>query len=68
MKMHRWVFGDYVVGAAGERRKVRVDAALGVVEWRPGETMTELLGRADRLMYRQKQSRKAPDRATALPK
>jgi len=27
-----------------------------------------LLGRADRLMYRQKQSRKAPDRATALPK
>jgi len=38
--------GEYTVGAAGERREVRVDAALGAVEWRPGETMAEILGRA----------------------
>jgi diguanylate cyclase (GGDEF)-like protein len=67
-RVKSWVFGDYSVGAAGGQRKVRVDAALGVAEWRPGETMAELLGRVDRLMYQQKQSRKAPDCATGLPK
>jgi PleD family two-component response regulator len=40
-----------------------VDAAVGVTEWRPGETLAELLGRADQLMYRQKRSRKAPEAA-----
>jgi diguanylate cyclase (GGDEF)-like protein len=67
-RLKRWVFGDYTVGGPGEQRKVHVDAAVGVVEWRPGETMAEMLGRADRLMYQQKQSRKALDRATEIPK
>ena len=56
-RVKSWVFGDYTVGGPEEQRKVHVDAAVGVAEWRPGETMAELLGRADRLMYQQKRSR-----------
>lgn len=66
-RVKRWVFRDYALGGPADQRKVRVDAALGAVEWRPGETMAEMLGRADRLMYQQKQSRIAPDPATAAP-
>jgi len=57
VRVERWVFGDYSVGAAGEQRKVHVDAALGVAEWQSGETSADLLGRADRIMYQRKQSR-----------
>jgi diguanylate cyclase (GGDEF)-like protein len=56
-RVKKWVFGDYTVGGPGEQRKVYVDAAVGVTEWRPGETLAELLGRADQLMYQQKRSR-----------
>ena len=56
-RVKRWVFGDYTVGGPGEQHKVHVDAAVGVTEWQRGETMPELLGRADRLMYQQKRSR-----------
>ena len=65
-RVKRWVFGEYAIGGPAEQRKVHVDAALGVVEWRPGETMAEMLGRADRLMYQQKQSRQTPDQATGI--
>ncbi|MGB7762597.1 MAG: GGDEF domain-containing protein [Bryobacteraceae bacterium] len=56
-RVKRWAFGDYTVGGPGEQHKVHVDAAVGVTEWQRGETMPELLGRADRLMYQQKRSR-----------
>ena len=47
---------------AGDPRKVRVDAALGLTEWQPGETLAALLGRADKLMYRQKAPTPPPAR------
>jgi len=56
-RIKRWVFGDYTVGAAGERRKVHVEAAMGVAEWRSGETMAQLLGRVDQAMYKQKHAK-----------
>lgn len=56
-RVKRWVFGDYNVGAKEEHRKVPVDAAVGVAEWRSGETLAELLSRTDRLMYQHKHSR-----------
>jgi PleD family two-component response regulator len=31
-----------------------MDAAIGLVEWQAGETMREVLGRADTAMYQQK--------------
>jgi len=67
-RVKKWVFGDYNVGGPEEPRKVYVDTAVGVTEWQPGETMAEMLGRADRLMYQQKRARPAPDHATEIPK
>jgi hypothetical protein len=67
-RVKKWVFGDYTVGDPGEQRKVHVDAALGVAEWQPGETVAEMLGRADRLMYQQKPSRQTPNHAGETPK
>jgi len=56
-RVRKWVFGQYIVEDGGAKRKVQVDAALGVTEWQPGETLAALLGRADKLMYGQKNSR-----------
>lgn len=56
-RVQKWVFGNYTVEDGATKRKVHVDAALGVTEWQPGETRAALLGRADKLMYGQKSSR-----------
>lgn len=56
-RVKKWVFGEYSLESAGVKRKVHVDAALGVTQWQPHETLAELLERADRLMYEHKNSR-----------
>jgi diguanylate cyclase (GGDEF)-like protein len=53
-RMQKWVFGGYTLQAGTEAPKVNMDAAIGLVEWKPGETMKEVLGRADAAMYQQK--------------
>ena len=65
-RVRRWVFGNYTVESAGSRRKVHVEAALGVTEWLPGESVAELLERADKLMYEQKSSRSSERRPGAV--
>lgn len=56
-RVKKWVFGEYSVESSGVKRKVHVDAALGVTEWQAHESLAELLGRADQLMYEHKNSR-----------
>jgi len=56
-RVRKWVFGNYTVESAKEKRKVHMEAAVGVTEWQPGETRAALLGRADKLMYEQKKVR-----------
>jgi len=55
-RIREWVFGEYSVPTAHGRDelKVMVEAAVGLAEWVPGETMEELLRRADTAMYREK--------------
>ncbi len=55
-RMRQWVFGEYSIqpGAGGKAARVRVDAAIGVVEWRPDETLQEVIERADTAMYKEK--------------
>ena len=53
-RLQKWVFGSYTLQSAPEGPKVETNAALGMVEWQPGETMAALLARADELMYQQK--------------
>ena len=56
-RLRKWVFGKYPVGAGPDPRKVNVEAALGVAEWRQGESIAALMERVDQLMYRQKKGR-----------
>ena len=42
------------VGAGDSQRKVGVGAAIGVAEWRPGDTLRTLVDRADAAMYEDK--------------
>jgi len=56
-RISRWVLGDYTIPAECGRKKVTVSAAIGAAEWQGGDSMEMLLGRADRAMYADKQSR-----------
>lgn len=52
--IEKWVNGDYTLGTSKESRKVHVSAAAGFATWRPGETVVQLLRRADNAMYEHK--------------
>jgi diguanylate cyclase (GGDEF)-like protein len=56
-RMRKWVFGEYTIrpGKGTGEVKVVVDAAVGLTQWRPGETVQEVIERADADMYKQKE-------------
>jgi diguanylate cyclase (GGDEF)-like protein len=53
-RMRPWVFGSYQIDLPGAQIDVVVNASLGVAEWAPGETMLQVVSRADAEMYRDK--------------
>ena len=55
-RVRKWVFGDYTIALDERAEKVRiwVSAAVGIVEWKPGEPAHQLIERADRAMYKDK--------------
>lgn len=53
-RLHSEVFGEFVLGRAGENVRVRITASMGIAELEPGESAERLLERADRLMYGEK--------------
>ena len=59
-RVRKWVFGSYTVRVKGEPCKVYVDAAIGMAAWRSGDTMRDLLERADAAMYKDKRSNPRP--------
>jgi diguanylate cyclase (GGDEF)-like protein len=58
-RISEWVNGEYTLATNGSPRKVNVIAAIGVAAWQRGDTVTELLQRADASMYRAKTAMKA---------
>lgn len=56
-RLQKWVFGEYTIplGAAKGEAKVHVDAAIGLAQWQPNETIQEVMERADAAMYQQKE-------------
>ena len=56
-RMKPWVFGNYELDIAGSQLSVVVHASIGLAEWAPGETMLQVLSRADAEMYRNKASK-----------
>lgn len=60
-RIHKWTLGDYTIqdGNSGSSLKVHVGAAIGVAQWQTGESVEEVIARADAKMYLDKdQSRK----------
>jgi diguanylate cyclase (GGDEF)-like protein len=55
-RMREWVFGEYTVqlGSNAGKTKINVDAAVGVAQWKPGETIQAVIERADTAMYEEK--------------
>jgi diguanylate cyclase (GGDEF)-like protein len=56
IRIREWAFGEYSITMpdSGAQIKVKLEASIGVTESRPGESMAQLLGRADAAMYEQK--------------
>lgn len=46
--------GDYQLSVGGETRRARVGMAMGLAEHRPGESLEDLLHRADQALYQRK--------------
>jgi len=53
-RLMKWVCGNYTVQAPSGPMKLRVDVSIGLAEHIPGETMNDLLARADAAMYQHK--------------
>jgi diguanylate cyclase (GGDEF)-like protein len=55
-RMRKWILGAYTI-QLGEGRgelKVDVDASIGMAQWQPGETIQQVVERADAAMYKEK--------------
>jgi diguanylate cyclase len=52
--VRKWVFGEYKIDGGAGPRKVAVDGAIGLAEWKSNDTVRDVLGRADAAMYKQK--------------
>jgi len=53
-RIRKEVFGEFVLGRAGEDVHVNIGASIGAAEHQPGEPMQDLVERADKLMYEDK--------------
>jgi diguanylate cyclase (GGDEF)-like protein len=53
-RMREWFCGNYTVTGNRGSWKIRVEVSIGVAEFQPGETMKQLVDRADADMYKQK--------------
>ncbi len=58
-RIEKWVTGDYVLTATAVPQKVKITAAAGVASWQPGDTVTDILSRADAAMYERKSRMKS---------
>jgi diguanylate cyclase (GGDEF)-like protein len=53
-RMRPWVFGSYQIELPSGQIDVVVNASIGIAEWAPGETILQVISRADADMYRDK--------------
>ena len=65
-RLRKWICGSYTLGARQGEIKLQIVASVGLAEHRNGETMNDLLGRADASMYAEKDLARRNRRDTAL--
>ena len=57
--VRRLINGNYAIPIHGETRNIAVHTSIGIASLRAGETMNDLISRADAEMYREKSRRKS---------
>jgi diguanylate cyclase (GGDEF)-like protein len=57
-RVQQWVAGSYTVEGARGKAKVNIDLSIGVTEWRPGVSVSEMIEEADGRMYEAKRGRR----------
>jgi PleD family two-component response regulator len=60
-RTREWVCGNHTVEGRSGQIKLKVNASMGVAEYRAPETMKNLLSRADAAMYQNKSSTRASE-------
>ncbi|MGC1462319.1 MAG: GGDEF domain-containing protein [Terracidiphilus sp.] len=53
-RLSKWVCGSYTVQGLSGAQKLKVEASIGLAEYRPGESIKDLVARADVEMYAHK--------------
>ena len=62
-RTREWVCGNYTVEGRSGQAKLKINASIGLAEYRVPETMKNLLSRADAAMYQNKASSRAGENA-----
>ena len=60
----KWMFGEYKIqpGGGAPEIKVSATASIGLAQWQPGESMQDVIERADNSMYTEKGLKQAKKR------
>lgn len=53
-RMDSWVGGEYLVSSGETKHTVTIKASFGIAGWKPGDTVHDVLLRADKAMYLKK--------------
>jgi diguanylate cyclase (GGDEF)-like protein len=55
-RVQKWALGEYTiqVAAGSNPAKIKVNASIGVAQWKRGQTLADLIATADSAMYREK--------------
>jgi diguanylate cyclase (GGDEF)-like protein len=53
-RIRRWVKQSYALTGDSDAHPVKLTAAAGIAQWKPGESMRDVLTRADAAMYADK--------------
>ncbi len=59
-RIQKWVCGNYTLQAHGTEIPVQIAASIGVAQWAVGESLEQLLDRADTAMYQKKPAEDTP--------
>jgi diguanylate cyclase len=54
-RIRKWALGEYKIRAGNETVRITLNASLGTAEWNGSESGTDLIARADALVYSTKQ-------------
>ena len=58
-RVRQWVCGNYKIHGTSGSRNLKIHASIGLAEHMPGQTMKDVIERADAAMYKDKEARRS---------